>query len=181
MQPMLAWRQKLVCGSKKCWLLLTIFGGLIGVAGISVIAWVSQQDCCDDEGQYTCDSNTETREFCTEVLGGDMCCSEARIILISSGGATLFGIFLFAIFSCGVCVCCCYEKKRSAANYWTGDETASRQSGITGAAAAMRDSNLELPPPPPISSSPDKQYATEPVRMSTGYHSPAVGVRSTDM
>jgi hypothetical protein len=69
---------------------------------------------------------------------------------------------MFAIFSCGVCVCCCYEKKRSAANYYDGRQDAENKAGIRASTAIYRDSNLSPPPPQPM----------EPVQMPTGYHSP---------
>jgi hypothetical protein len=40
----------LACGSRMCWGILTFAGAFLAIAGISVMAWVSQQNCCDDDG-----------------------------------------------------------------------------------------------------------------------------------
>jgi hypothetical protein len=43
----------LACGSRACWAMLTAFGAFFTIAGIAVMAWVSQQKCCDDEGSVS--------------------------------------------------------------------------------------------------------------------------------
>mmetsp|Transcript_20276 Transcript_20276/g.32387 ORF Transcript_20276/g.32387 Transcript_20276/m.32387 type:complete len:128 (-) Transcript_20276:120-503(-) len=107
----------LKCGSKPLWGGLTGLGGVLLLAGGIMFATQVGTTCCDASSDI-CNSFKQSCEqskasgssysFYQSDCDDYKPCSEVVPIIVGGVALVIIGIVLMAVFSCGICVCCCF-------------------------------------------------------------------------
>mmetsp|Transcript_70938 Transcript_70938/g.112414 ORF Transcript_70938/g.112414 Transcript_70938/m.112414 type:complete len:126 (-) Transcript_70938:121-498(-) len=105
----------LKCGSKPLWGGLTGLGGVLLLAGGIMFATQVGTTCCDGSSdacntlKQWCEQNSNNGYYVGETdCDNYKPCSEVVPIIVGGVALGITGIILMAVFSCGVCVCCCF-------------------------------------------------------------------------